>query len=143
MNNKQKIHSLTENEEISFVIPVAPVTKKNSQRIIVNSKNGKRQIIPSAPYKKYENEAILFVPKLHISSPVNVKAVFYMKSRRKTDLVNLIEALHDVLVISGCVEDDNCTIITSTDGSRVKYDKNNPRTEVTITKSKENVFPEN
>ena len=28
-------------------------------------------------------------------------------------------------------------IVVSTDGSRVMYDKENPRTEVTITKSKE------
>lgn len=122
--------------EISFTIPVAPVTKKNSQMIITNGK-GKRMIIPSKAYRRYENDASLFVPKLKINKKVNVKAVFYMKTKRKVDLTNLNEALHDMLVHAGCLEDDNCAIIASTDGSRVKYDKDNPRTEVTITKVEE------
>lgn len=123
-------------KEVSFVIPVAPVTKKNSQMIITNGK-GKRMIIPSEAYRQYEKDASLFVPKLKINEKVNVKAVFYMKTRRIVDLTNLNEALHDMLVHAGCLEDDNCMIVASTDGSRVKYDKENPRTEVTITKAEE------
>lgn len=120
-------------KEISFVIPVAPVTKKNSQMIITDGK-GKRMIIPSKAYRQYEKDTSLFVPKLKINEKVNVKAVFYMKTKRKVDLTNLNEALHDMLVHAGCLEDDNCAIIASTDGSRVRYDRENPRTEVTITK---------
>ena len=56
-----------------------------------------------------------------------------MGTRRKVDLVNLLEALDDILVHYGVLEDDNCGIIVSHDGSRVHYDKENPRTEVTIT----------
>ena len=37
-----------------------------------------------------------------------------------------------MLVKYGVLKDDNSEIITSHDGSRVLYDKDNPRTEVTI-----------
>lgn len=45
---------------------------------------------------------------------------------------NLIEAAHDVLVAGKIIADDNYTIIASVDGSRVLYDKSNPRTEIFI-----------
>ena len=57
-----------------------------------------------------------------------------MQTRRKVDLTNLHEALHDILVKYGVLEDDNFKIIQSTDGSRVSYDKWHPRTEVEITR---------
>ena len=57
-----------------------------------------------------------------------------MPTRRKVDLINLHSALHDSLVAANILLDDNCAIIKSTDGSRVMFDKNNPRTEITITK---------
>lgn len=67
-----------------------------------------------------------------IDYPVEVKALFYMETRRRVDLTNLLEALHDVMVKYGLLKDDNNQIIVSVDGSRVLYDKDNPRTEVTI-----------
>ena len=68
-----------------------------------------------------------------IYDPVNVKCVYYMPTRRRVDLVNLQEATLDVLVKYRIIDDDNSTIVVSMDGSRVFYDKNNPRTEITIT----------
>ena len=70
---------------------------------------------------------------LGIDQPVNVAAKFYMPTRRRVDLTNLHEALHDILVNYGILTDDNAKIIVSTDGSRVYWDKENPRTEVIIT----------
>lgn len=67
-----------------------------------------------------------------IDEPVEVTAIFYMPTRRTVDLTNLLEALDDVLVKYGIVKDDNCKIIYSHDGSRVMYDKANPRTVVRI-----------
>ena len=58
-----------------------------------------------------------------------------MDTYRTIDLTNLNEALHDILVVNGLLVDDNAKIVVSTDGSRVFYDKNNPRTEVYITKA--------
>lgn len=117
---------------LHFVIPIAPVTKKNSQRIV---KIGKRYaIMPSKQYKAYEKAAALFMPQEYsnITAPVTVQAVFYMRERRRVDLTNLLEALDDVMVHAGLLADDHCKIIASHDGSRVAYDKENPRTEVTI-----------
>lgn len=128
--------------EIKMTIPLAPITKKNSQRIIPRKlSNGKSvpMIIPSAKYVEYEKSAGYFIRQkgLMIDYPVNVKAVYYMPTRRIVDLTNLNEALHDVLVKYEVLKDDNSRIIAGTDGSRVRYDKENPRTEVIITKINE------
>lgn len=121
---------------IHFTIPLAPVSKKNSQQILLNHSSGKPFIMPSKQYKEYEESAGWFVPRnVYINYPVNVKCLFYMPTRRKCDLSNMLESLDDVLVKYGLLEDDNYTIIESHDGSRVLYDKEDPRTEVYITKS--------
>ena len=125
-------------ELAKFTIPIKPVTKKNSSQIIYF--NGKPKLIPSKLYREYENNCGWFIPKLYISQPINVKALFYMPTKRRVDLPNLHEALHDVLIKYNCVKDDDCNIIVSTDGSRVLYDKNNPRTEVFITTSEEEIL---
>lgn len=120
-----------------FVIPLPPATKKNSQRII--KVNGRPVIIPSAKYVIYEREAIKCLqayfggslpPK--IDYPCNVECKFYMPTRRRVDLNNLLEAATDVLVRAGILDDDNSQIVASHDGSRVFYDKENPRTAITI-----------
>ena len=115
---------------MKIVIPVAPITKKNHQQII---RVGNRPaVIPSKQYQQYEKDCAPFLKSIGIDYPVNVKALYYMPTRRRVDLCNLHEALCDVLVKFGVVQDDNCKIIASMDGSRVLYDKENPRTEVYI-----------
>lgn len=120
--------------EISFVIPIAPRTKKNHQDII-RTANGRRMVLPSKQYRQYERDALRFIPSASepIGHAVNVRAVYYTDTRRKVDIVNLHQALHDLLVTSGLLADDNSRIIAATDGSRVMYDKEHPRTEVMIT----------
>lgn len=116
---------------IKFTIPIAPITKKNHQQII--KVKGRPMVIPSKQYRQYEKDCAVFMPDIEtINEPVNVKAVYYMPTRRRVDLCNLHEALCDALVHHGVVEDDNCKIIATMDGSRVEYDKEFPRTEVTI-----------
>jgi len=51
--------------------------------------------------------------------------------------VNLLEAIQDILVKYDILKDDNSKIVASTDGSRVLYDKQNPRTEIYIERSEE------
>lgn len=120
--------------EERFTIGLVPVTKKNSQEIHLNKYTGKRWISPSPKYKEYEHSAAWFMPhEKTIREPVNVRALFYMPTKRRVDLVNLEEALLDVLVHYGVIDDDNSTIVAGMDGSRVLYDKDNPRTEVIIT----------
>lgn len=119
---------------MNFTIKLTPISKKNSQQIMVNRATGKPFIMPSKQYKEYERAAMWFIPKSkkQIDHPVNVKCLFYMPTHRKVDLTNLLEAIDDIMVKAGLLADDNYTIIQSHDGSRVMYDKNNPRTEVTI-----------
>jgi Holliday junction resolvase RusA-like endonuclease len=119
---------------LKFTIPLPPVTKKNHQQIIINKATGRPIVIPSKQYKQYEKECGWFVQGkgLKINEPVNVKCVYYMPTRRRVDLTNLMEATHDILVKYEVLEDDNSKIIRSVDGSRVLYDKENPRTEITI-----------
>lgn len=91
--------------------------------------------MPSAKYKEYEREAMMFIPKGQtIDFPVNVQCLFYMPTKRRCDLTNLLEAVDDVMVKAGLLADDNFTVIASHDGSRVFYDKENPRTEIVIEK---------
>lgn len=123
-------------DSLKFSILEAPVTKKNSQQILVNHKTGRPFIMPSQRYKTYEKNAEQYMPQLDapIDYSINLKAVFYMPTRRRVDLTNLQEALCDLLVHYKIIEDDNCKIVTTMDGSYVGYDKENPRTEVEITR---------
>ena len=123
---------------IQFTVSLTPISKKNSQQILTNPKTGRPFIMPSKKYKEYERDALWFIPKGRmIDEPVNVQCLFYMPTRRKCDLVNMQEAILDVMVKAGLLADDNYSIVQSMDGSRVLYDKENPRTEVFITEVKE------
>ena len=123
--------------ETKYTIKLPPITKKNSQRILTNKATGRPFIMPSAKYREYEQTAGWYLkprPAEPIAEPVNVQCVFYMPTRRMVDLTNLLEAACDVLVHCGVLADDNSRIVVSHDGSRVAYDKDNPRTEITITR---------
>ena len=115
---------------LTFTIPITPVTKKNHQQIV--KVKGRYIVIPSKQYKEYEKTTKKFIPDAEISERINVKALYYMPTRRRVDLTNLNEALHDCMVKHKCIQDDNSNIIFGTDGSRVLYDKDFPRTEVYI-----------
>ena len=126
--------------ELKFTIPIIPISKKNSQQILINPKTGKPFIMPSSKFKEYEKMACYYIPKvaMPIDYPVNIQCIFYMPTRRKCDLTNMLESVDDVMVKAGLLLDDNFTIIQSHDGSRIFYDKENPRTEVYITKAEVN-----
>ena len=126
---------------IKFTIPLNPVSKKNSNEIVKHG--NKRRIIASEAYRNYEKQAVLLIPweaKQNIDYPVNIKALYFRKTRHKVDKTNLESALMDTLVTAGVLKDDsalNPEIVVTTDGSKVFYDKENPRTEVTITNASE------
>lgn len=124
-------------ENRKFTILVVPRTKKNSQQVFV--RNGRIINIPSKLYQQFEKECLKVISgkyKKKIDYPVNIKAVFYTETRRRIDLTNLLEALDDMLVKAEVILDDNRDIIASHDGSRVYWDKENPRIEVEITEVK-------
>lgn len=122
-----------------FTVYLPPISKKNSQRILFNRATGKPFIAPSKQFVDYEQQALWFIPKgKTINFPVNVKCLFYMPTKRKCDLTNMLEAIDDIMVKAGLLLDDNYTIIAGHDGSRVLYSKEFPRTEVIITEVNEN-----
>ena len=122
----------------TYTIAGNPRPKKNNMRP-ARRKNGSLMLIQSQNYIDYANDA---VPQLQlqqqqhhdaIDTAVNVQMIYYRSDRRRTDLVNLQNATLDILVQANILADDNYNIVASMDGSRVYYDKDNPRTEITIT----------
>lgn len=117
----------------SFTIPICPRTKKNHSQVI--TANGRPRVIPSKQYTQFEKDCGFYIDckNLNIDYPVNIKCVYFMDTHRKVDLLNLLGATMDILVHYGVIADDNSKIVVSHDGSRVDYDKENPRTEIEIT----------
>ena len=102
--------------------------------MIARGAKGRPFLLPSKQYREYEKAALLLLTNSDdtISKPVNITCHYYMKTTRKVDLTNLLEATDDILVKAGVIEDDNYRIVAGHDGSRVFYDKSNPRVEITI-----------
>lgn len=120
---------------MKIILKGRPITKKNHQRIV--QAGGRARLIQAPPYLKYRDDCrwqinILHLNDMRINSPINLRCVYYMPTRHRVDLVNLLEATCDILVECGVLEDDNCRIVAAHDGSRVDYDKHNPRVEITI-----------
>ena len=126
----------------TYVIPLDPKTKKNSHRIAgcgprcpVCGKYQKQFIRNGKTTTDFAFRAAQFIhprPKLPISQPIRLVYRIYTGTRRRVDDLNLYEALDDILVSERVLEDDNRSIIRSRDGSRVLYDKENPRAEIYI-----------
>ena len=128
MNNKDELRWV-----LHFVIPLPPITKKNSSQIV---KFGNRSaLIPSKQYKKFETDSKFYCTPYNIDYPINIECLYYMPTRRKVDITNLLSATHDILTKHNVIADDNMDIVVSVDGSRVFYDKENPRTEITISRT--------
>ena len=124
---------------IEFTLKVKPRTKKNHGQL-VTLKTGRQIMLPSKAYKEFEKESLMqlktmTIPytKNPIDYPVNLKCIFYKDRDYKADLAGYLQAIQDMLVKAEIIKDDNHKIIASTDGSRVKLDKENPRIEVDIT----------
>lgn len=122
---------------MKIIIYLPPITKKNSQQIFFNHRTNRPFIAPSRKYKEYENDAGFYLIRAGRYSggfPANVKCLFYMPTRRRVDLVNLLESADDLLTHYKIFPDDSSDYIAAHDGSRVLYDKDNPRTEIYISK---------
>ena len=115
-----------------------PRTKKNSARIL-RTHSGAPFIAPSKAYVDYETDCLRQIKKPHspISARVNVRCVYYMKTARRVDLANLIEATTDILVKARVLVDDNSKVVAAHDGSRVEIDRENPRVEIEIEEMEE------
>lgn len=114
-----------------------PYTKKNSSRIITKPFP---KLLPSKQFTQYEKDCLRQITgkyRKSINVKSNMKCVYYMPTRHKVDLTNLLNATCDILVNAKVIEDDNSRIIASHDGSRVLYDKENPRVEIEIMEVKD------
>lgn len=125
-------------ETIKIQILGDPRTKKNSQQIF---RHGSRpSISPSKAFNRYHDEFLWQVPKaakIGICSRVNVCCLYYMQTHRDVDLLNLLEGTMDLLKEAGVIVDDKAKIVAAHDGSRVRYDKDNPRVEIVIESMRE------
>jgi Holliday junction resolvase RusA-like endonuclease len=129
---------------VKIVISGNPATKKNSMQIVKNRYTGQPRLIQSKTYRAYEEwftkQFLVFYHRdmetwqesCPINRKINLKCIYYMETKRKVDLVNLLNATCDCLVKVGVLLDDNHNIIAGVDGSRVYYDKENPRVEIYI-----------
>lgn len=129
-----------------ITIPLEPRTKKNSSQIIsigrkcpVCGKGSTQKLVPSSAYLEFEESSGWFLNryKYGISEKKNFKCLFYMGKNYKSkttgiDLPNLLNGVMDILTKYGVIVDDNSNVVGGTDGSRVLYDKQNPRVEIYI-----------
>lgn len=130
--------------EIKYIIQGDPRTKKNSLMIAGSGrrcpacKKFEKQWIRQGKAHDEFTEAAAWqlrpLPPKPIDCPVNIQCMFYMKTRRIVDGLNLLATIDDLLVSTGILADDNSRIVVAHDGSRVLYDPQNPRVEITITK---------
>lgn len=125
---------MSETTTIKLTIYGNPVTKKNSQRMVYAK--GRIIPLPSAKYSAFEKDAKKQLAEQYkgepIDYPVNLECKYFMQTRRKCDLVNLLEATQDTLIVAKVIADDNFSIVARVDGSEVLYDKEIPRTEIVI-----------
>lgn len=122
---------------MTFTIFGQPVTKKNSQQIIMA---GKRPcIIQSKAYKAYakmvKEQMCLLGPCKAPQGEIEVKCLYYLATARTPDLCNLMAATHDILEHCKVIENDS--LIKSVDGSRIMGKDADPRVEITIKEFKE------
>lgn len=130
-------------EIVRYTINICPTSKKNHQQLVgigaTCPKCGKKERmlpIQSKQYLQYEKDCAWFLnpkPTKPIDFPVNICCTFYMKTKRRVDGLNLLAAIDDILVKHKILEDDSRDQVCSHDGSRVYYDKTNPRVEIVIT----------
>jgi Holliday junction resolvase RusA-like endonuclease len=123
---------------IRLTITGNPTTKKNHRPIFISKKTGKRFIAKSETLRQYEQATIWQLKSakrkiknvnLPISTEVNITYAFYLPTKRKVDLSNLIEAPQDCLQEAGIIKDDSLIVDLK---ATKHYSKEDPRTEITI-----------
>ena len=123
---------------ITIKIPVQCRSKKNSQQILYNRYTRKPFISQSKLYKEFEQECGFYLinHNYNIDYPINLKCTFYVPDKRKRDIVNLLNAIQDILVKYCVIADDNYTIVNSINGSQIIYEKGRQETIIEIERIK-------
>ena len=125
-----------------YVIPLDTRTKKNhmtiagtGQRCPVCRKHNRQFVRQGRANTEYTAKAAKYLrekPEKPISGTVQLVYIVYTQTQKVVDDLNLYASLDDLLVKEKILKDDNRKIIRSRDGSRVLYDKENPRAEIYI-----------
>lgn len=129
---------------LKYIVKGDPRTKKNHMEIAgqgrrcpVCHKFEKQWVRQGEAHDVYAEKAVWMLhprPRVPIDFPINICYRFYMQTHRIVDQSNLIESLDDILIEAGIIKDDNSRIVAGHDGTRVLYDKDNPRVEIYITR---------
>ena len=122
-----------------IVIPLLCRSKKNSEEICINKKTGKRFIKQSELYLAFEQNCAYFLKRYarHITTPINLKCLFYVPDKRRRDLTNLLNAMQDILIKYDVIADDNYNIVAGVDGSRIIYEKDKELIVIDITEMRQ------
>ena len=123
---------------IKLTVPIYGVVsaKKPNQSLTLNwYRNAHYQIANNAK-KRFKK---LMIPQLVQLDPIEGKLSIrykYYAKRKSTDLDNFCSVsrkfLHDALVETGLIQDDNCSVIVKSSEEYMGIDKLNPRIEVFI-----------
>lgn len=105
-----------------YTIQAQTPSKKRGYQII--TKGGKVRMIPNAAYMKWEKDAVIQL-KIQkeifetetITEPVAVECQIFRHTKRRIDLINALQSVHDALEKAGILEND--FLIKSMDGSRM------------------------
>ena len=103
-------------------------------------KRRKQFVRQGAAHSKYAFESARYLnprPREPIEGQVHIVYVLYMQTKRRVDDLNLYASLDDILVHEKILKDDCIKYIRNRDGSRVLYDKENPRAEIYIYRYRE------
>lgn len=121
-----------------------PITAKNSRMITTAGKRcptcrrrtGRHFLIPSSAAAKWEKDAKRQIAAQlptgfsAIQTPIVMRALIYRGDARSSDMLNHLAAVSDLIQATGVVVNDR--LVMSTDGSRLRIDRENPRVEITI-----------
>lgn len=113
--------------KISVELIGQPITKKNSMRIM------RGRLKQSEAYCNYEEDCLnqTLTRRTPLEGKLHVTCLYYMKTAREPDLLNLMAATHDILEKANFYVNDKQ--IKSVDGSRIMgKDDSNPRVEIMI-----------
>ena len=111
-----------------------PITKKNHQQMVVAG-NGRKFLIQSKAYRQYEKDCLIQLLCLYkgktIEGQLSMKCLYYMPTKAKPDLLNLLQATSDILEKAKVIENDK-NIYSFNDSKIMGVDKLNPRVEILL-----------
>lgn len=122
--------------QTEIILPGRPITKKNSQQIIINRRTRKPQVVQSEQYQRYETECLWRLKQYRgpsfRDSKLHISCKYWMPNNRSwPDLIGLMQASWDILEEAGIIDNDRNVV--NPDGSRIMgVDRENPRAEIFI-----------